>query len=125
MATHVFSINLGALSNDVRLIFQAPLAAHGGGIRVLSAAVIDGGTPDSSLALLKYSAAGTPAVNGTLATAVIGGTASQFVADVPKAWTIDDPNSFVAAGEWIVISEGNVEALSADNVFTMTYWMGK
>jgi hypothetical protein len=90
---------------------RAPTDALGGGISVTEAYVINGattsGTATVTVALTKYSSAGTPALNGTIAAAV-GGTASHFTANVHKAMTISSP--FVDAGEWVRVEVTSVDA---------------
>lgn len=90
---------------------RAPTDALGGGLSIVSASVINGattsGTATVTVALTKYSAAGTPALNGTIAAAV-GGTASHFTSGVPKDMTISSP--FVDAGEWVRVEVTSVDA---------------
>lgn len=88
-------------------VFKAPTNALGGGVRLQSAEFTPGAATHAgtsfSLALHKYSAAGTPAVNGTIA-AAIGGTAATIWADgVPQAFVLDTDYSFIDAGEYIVL----------------------
>jgi len=97
-------------------LYQAPTASLGGGVRVVSASAhsqSQGAGTSFSLALHKYSSAGTPAVNGTIA-AAIGGTASGsvWVEGVPQAFTIDADYAFLDAGEWLVVDYQEDAALA-------------
>jgi len=99
----------GATDDDTSIYaLKAPSAALGGGIRILDAYAIDDTATASgtswAVALHKYSNAGTPAVNGTIAAAV-GGTADPFAAGVPKQFTVDEDYSFLNAGEWLVVEK--------------------
>lgn len=95
--------------DDIQLfLFRAPTDANGGGITITEAyacdSAADGGAGGTSftVALHKYSTAGTPALNGTIA-AGVGGTAAAadyWAADVPKTFTISA--GFIDAGEWVV-----------------------
>lgn len=91
---------------DTMLVLQAPSDDIGGGIRILEAMAVNhaataGGT-SFTLQMLKYSSAGTPAVNGTI-TASIGGSADEWADSVPKEFTIDSDYSFLDADEWLAI----------------------
>lgn len=97
----------GAANGALFTILKAPTDAHGGGLRLLAASAVEQASGQTSgtayaLQLLKYSSAGTPAVNGTIA-ANIGGTASPLAAGVPQAWTLDDDYTFIDAGESVVV----------------------
>lgn len=100
------SIALPAAVDDV-FVVKAPDAANGGGLRVLEASVVNHAATSSTVsytvALHRYSNAGTPAVNGTVA-AAMGGTASHWADNVPQDMTIDSAYSFVGAGEYLVAS---------------------
>ena len=94
-------------------IFRAP-ESYGGCTLVQAEAVnkaaTSGGTT-FTYCLHKYTNAGTPAVSGTI-TDVLGGTADYWADGVPKEFTITAAQSFINAGEWIVldyqeISSGN------------------
>ena len=119
---HVMTIPVGAISNETVPIFKTPTASQGGGITILSASAIQGGTPDSSLRLVTMGTAGT-SVSGTLTTTAVGGTASQFVNNVAKSWTLS--TAYVDPNTWVGVKEGNVEAASADLRVTLNYLMGK
>ena len=97
-------------------VYKAPSDLIGGGVKVVQAYAVNGAATGAgtsfSFALHKYSNAGTPAVNGTIA-AAIGGTAATIWADaVPQAFVLDDDYTFLDAGEWLVIDyqEDNASA---------------
>ena len=117
----VNSMHIGALSGATRLLFQAPDSANGGGMSILSAHILSG-TTTSSVMLKKYSSAATPVLNGTIAAAV-GGTASAFVADTPKDFTIATP--FVNAGEWVAVTEGSVQACDSAATIVFVCQLGR
>jgi hypothetical protein len=99
----------GATDDDTSIYaLVAPSAALGGGLTIVDAYAIDdtatGAGTSWAVALHKYSALGTPAVNGTIAAAV-GGTASPFAAGVPQQFTLDTDYTFLNAGEWLVIEK--------------------
>ena len=93
--------------NKQIFIYQAPSDSLGGGVRLLSGAAVNTATPGSgtsfSYALHKYSSAGTPAVNGTIAPAIGGTAATTWTANVPQSFVIDTDYSFLDAGEWLVL----------------------
>lgn len=92
--------------NKQLFMLKAPSDAHGGGIRLLGAYAINGaatsGGTTFTYALHKFSSAGTPAVNGTIA-AAIGGTTDYWAAGVQKTFTLDSSYTFLDAGEWLVL----------------------
>lgn len=128
---HTVTVALGDPGGDNKQLFAlcAPPDALGGGLRLVNAYAVNGAATNSgtsfSLALHKYSNAGTPAVNGTIA-AAIGGTASPWEAGVPKAFTLNSTYSFVDAGEWVVIQYNEQSAGNPTNGFVvLQYLMGK
>ena len=110
-------------------IYKAPTDSLGGGARLKAAQVVNGAATGAgtsfSFALHKYSNAGTPAVNGTIAPA-IGGTAATIWADaVPQAFVIDTDYSFIDAGEYIVLDYQEDNAAAPTNcVVTLHMEMG-
>lgn len=129
---HVVTIPIPDPGGDNKQIFlfKAPLDAVGGCIRLVGAYAVNGAATGAgtsfSYALHKYSSAGTPAVNGTIA-AAIGGTAGVIWADaVPKAFTLSDTYAVIDAGEWIVLDyqEDNTSAPTNSTV-VLQYVMGK
>lgn len=113
-------VPLHDIGGDNRQVWalKAPSDANGGGLTILSAEAVSSTTIANSsgvggttftLALHKYSNAGTPAVNGTIA-APIGGTAVGWTANVPQAFTIDTNYAFLDAGERLAIQYNEVNA---------------
>jgi hypothetical protein len=96
-----------AADNKQIFLYKAPSAANGGGVRILSASAevitSQAAATSFSLALHKYSSAGTPAVNGTIAAAIGGTAATYWTAGVPQSFSIDTTYAFLDAGEWLVI----------------------
>lgn len=126
---NIVTVALGDPGGDNKQLFafRAPSDALGGGITILAADVVNGANTGAGtsfgLALLKYSSAGTPALNGTIAVE-IGGTASPFTASVPKAFTIS--SGFVDAGEWVVAQyEEYTNGNPTNGFLTIHYVMGK
>ena len=111
-------------------VYKAPSNSNGGGSRLLAAEFVNGAATGAgisfSLALHKFSAAGTPAVNGTIAPA-IGGTAATIWADaVPQAFVLDTDYTFIDAGEYVVLDYQEDNAAAPTNgVLTMHFQMGK
>jgi hypothetical protein len=93
MNTYVISTNLSECAAGTYLLWQAPTDAQGGGVTILSGAVVGGGTVTARLHT--FSDAGTPALNGTI-TAAVGGT---IAAGVPAAFTVSD--GWVDGSEWV------------------------
>ena len=126
---HVVSVPIpdpGA-DNKQLYLFKAPDDAYGGGITIVDAFAQNNANTGSGTTftyqLLKYSSAGTPALNGTIS-AVIGGTTAPWVANVPKEFTISTP--FVDAGEWVVLDYQEITAGSPTiSHVNIHYVMGK
>lgn len=115
--------------NKQLFALKAPSDSHGGGLTILGASVVNGAATTSgtsfSLALHKYSSAGTPAVNGTIA-AAIGGTATPWAAGVPQAFTLDDDHVFVDAGEYVVLQYNEQASGNPTNGYAhIQYVMGR
>ena len=93
--------------NKQIFLYQAPTNAKGGGVRLHSASAVNGAATGAgtsfSFALHKYSNAGTPAVNGTIAPAIGGTAATIWAYAVPQAFVLDDDYTFLDAGEWLVL----------------------
>ena len=104
--------------NKQLFIFQAPSAGRGGGVTILSAAAetLTSQTAGTSfsLQLLKYSSAGTPAVNGTISGAIGGTAATYWHAGIPQSFVINTTYAFLDAGEWLVLD------YQEDGTVTMT-----
>ena len=120
--TKVLTYALGDPGGDNKQLFllRAPSAAFGGGLTILSGEAVQGaaaalsqgvGGTTFTLALHKYTNAGTPAVYGTIA-AAIGGTAVGWGAGVPNAFTITTSGStnYLSAGEWLVCQYNEINA---------------
>jgi hypothetical protein len=108
---------------------KAPAAGSGGGLTILEAYVVedeleaDQGVGTAwAVALHKYSSAGTPALNGTIAAAV-GGTADLWVAGVPKTFTIDADYAFVDAGEWVAIEKTEENSNDPNQAVVIITWV--
>ena len=114
---------------DTMLVLQAPSDDIGGGIRILEAMAVNmaataGGT-SFTLALHKYSSAGTPAVNGTI-TDTLGGSADEWADSVPKEFTIDSDYSFLDADEWLGIAYAEENSGNPTRCYvTVKYAVGK
>lgn len=101
----VLPTTLGDAKNLV--VLRAPSDALGGGLRIKWASAVEMASGQAAgtayaLSLLKFSAAGTPAVNGTIA-APVGGTAAPLAAGVPQAFVLNQDYTFVDAGESVVL----------------------
>lgn len=127
--TKTLVVNLGDPGgDDALLVLRAPTAEEGGGITILGAyavnhAATNGGT-SFSLALHKYTNAGTPAVSGTIAPP-IGGTSDPWASAVPKSFTIDGDHARIDAGEWLAIDYTEQTSGSPTNGFvTIHYQLG-
>lgn len=86
-------------------VLRAPSATLGGGLRIKYAYALENASGQGAgtayaLSLHKFSAAGTPALSGTIA-GVVGGTASPLEAGVPQQFVIDADQAFVKADEWV------------------------
>ena len=133
---HVVTVALGdpGANNKQLFVFKAPSADNGGGVRILEATAVNGASIANSLgvggttftlALHKYSSAGTPVVNGTIA-AAIGGTAVGWTAGVPQTFTLNSTYSYISAGEWVVLQYNEINAGNPTNGFAhIRYQMGK
>jgi len=132
MDVKILSVPVPDPGADNKQIFllKAPSDSLGGGIRILAASAVNGATLGAgtsfSFALHRYSSAGTPAVNGTIA-AAIGGTAATFwTSGVPQSFTIDSTYSFLDAGEWLVLDYQEDTAGNPTNAcVNIHYVMGK
>ena len=127
---HVQSIYIGDPgAADTMLLWQAPSDDIGGGVRILEAMAVNmattsGGT-SFTLALHKYSSAGTPAVNGTI-TDTLGGSADEWADSVPKEFTVDSDYSFLDADEWLAVAYAEENSGNPTRAYiTIKYAMGK
>jgi hypothetical protein len=136
--TKVLSYALGDPGGDNKQLFllRAPSAAFGGGLTILSGEAVQGAAVANSLgvggttftlALHKYTSAGTPAVYGTIA-AAIGGTAQGWGAGRVHEFTIDTAGSmnYLSGGEWLVLQYNEVNAGNPVlNTVTVAYIQGR
>lgn len=107
----------GAVNNGTRLGFQVPVGQ--GGITIVQAKADLGGT--ASFNLVTLSNAGTPAANGTVSTAAVGGTVT---AGIPRTFVIDSDLAYVPEGYWVGVKEMNLGTPSRA-VITVNYVVGK
>lgn len=108
-------------------LFKAPADNKGGGITIIEAVGVNGAATGAGTTftyqLLKYSAAGTPAVSGTISD-VIGGTATPWADAVPQPFTL--ATVFVDGGEWVVLDYQEVNTAAPTNsTLIVKYVMGK
>ena len=129
--THIVSIPVPDPGGDNKQLyaFRAPLDAQGGGVTLVGAYAVNGaataGGTTFTYALHKYSTAGTPAVNGTIA-AAIGGTTDYWAVGVPKTFTISSSYAFIDAGEWVVVDYQEENSGNPTNShIVLQYVMGK
>ena len=130
MDINTLVVNPGDPGGDNKQIFvmQAPTESLGGGIRIVSASAVNGAATGSGTTftyqLLRYSNAGTPAVNGTISD-VLGGTAAPWGASVPKDFVITASDAFLSAGEWLVVDYQETNNGNPTNsVINIQYVMG-
>lgn len=114
---NIVSAEIGALSNAITPIAFIP--SQGGGITLLSAAVVSRADATTSLHLVNLGAAGT-AVSGTICS--FSGT---LTAKVPAAATIAATSAFVDDGVYIGVKEANAGAANANTIVMLSYVMGK
>ena len=134
---HVVTVALGdpGADNKQLFVFKAPSADNGGGVRILEATAVNGASIANSLgvggttftlALHKYSSAGTPVVNGTISTNTLGGTAVGWTAGVTQTFTLNSTYSYISAGEWVVVQYNEVNAGNPTGGFVvLQYTMGR
>ena len=89
-----------------------------GGVTIISAYMINAGTSVGGQ-LVTMTAAGTPAINGTIG--AFAGTITNS-ATVPAACTISD--GYVSAGEWIGFDQTS-GTIPAGSFLTVAYLLGK
>jgi hypothetical protein len=125
-----FAIPDPGADNKQLYLWRAPTDSLGGGVRLLSAYATQATSMNAgtsfSYQLLKYSSAGTPAVNGTISSAIGGTAATVWTAGVPQAFTVSSSYNFFDAGEWLVVdyqedTAGNPTGSYITCVFQMGY----
>lgn len=119
----IITVNVGAVSNETLPLFKVPTAAMGGGISILEASMVQGGSTNSSLRLVTIANPGTALPSGTITTTALGGTASPFAANKPKSFAI--ATAYVDANKWVGIKEGNVAACNSQAILSIKYVDGK
>ncbi len=126
---HIVSIPVADPGGDNKQLFafRAPSDALGGGITVIGISGVNGAATNAgttfTLQALKYSNAGTPAVNGTISNA-IGGTAAPWADAVPKDFS--PTHTFMDAGEWLVLDYQEIAAGNPTNfMLNVHYVMGR
>jgi len=128
-----FNVNIVSLpigdpaGADVLFAFQAPLNAKGGGITIQAASIVNGAATSGGTSftgqLLKYSNAGTPAVNGTISD-ILGGSADEWADAVRKLFAISA--GWVDAGEWVVFNYVEENSGNPTNaICNIHYTMGR
>ena len=117
----IVPIALGAISNATRPAFKVPSTNDGGGVTIVEADGVMGGSANSQFYLVKMDPNGT-AIEGTLTSAT--GTTAAWATNVPVAFTVN-AGAYVEAGHWVGVKENNVGAGNAITVVTITYIQGK
>lgn len=108
--------------------WSAPAATVGGGVTIVGVTACNdattSGTVGFSVRGLKFSSAGTPALNGTVFSA-IGGTVTHWTADVPQSATLG-ADRFLSAGEHLFLDYDTVNAgTPTAGRLTIHYVMGR
>ena len=110
-------------------VMKAPAAGSGGGLTIIEAYAVEDDPHDDqgvgtawAIALHKYSSAGTPALNGTIA-AAIGGTADNWAAGVPKTFTVSTSYNFVDAGEWVAVEKTEENSCDPQQASVIITWV--
>lgn len=98
-------LSLGGHTSDV---FEYRVSEIGGAVSITEAWAVNHAATSSNtsftVALIRYSNAGTPSVIGTIAPAV-GGTSDHWQLDVPKRMVINDDNDVLESGEWLAVRQ--------------------
>ncbi len=125
IVTACIPADLGA-SDKLIPLFKAPAAAKGGKIKLVQAnahnSAVTSGTAAFSLTLVNLGSGGTVSA-GTIG-AAIGSTASHWAVRTPKAWTLDDTEARIDAGDWVgvhylEIGGGNNSVVNIDIAYQM------
>lgn len=131
--TQVTTVTIGDLGSDnlQKRLLKAPSAGNGGGITIMAVDVVSattlaksagvGGTTPT-LILHRYSAAGTPAVNGTVSSNTVGGTAVGWTAGVPQAFTLNNAYCYLSPGESLVAQYNEVNAGNFIDATVTIHW---
>jgi hypothetical protein len=108
------------------LVMRAPSDDLGGAIRIVDAYIVNGAATGAgtswSITLQNRGTSGT--ATATSVSNAVGGTASPFVAGLPKQFTISDP--VLEAGEWLGFVKNETNSSDpARAVLTIHYMMGQ
>lgn len=113
-----FSVPNAAAGTCTVLI--APASAQGGGVTIEAVSYTNGSAAGTiPFTLLKYSSAGTPALNGT-----VGTTSGTVVATAPLVFTLG-PNNYISAGESVKLAWTGGGTPTADASLIVSYKMGR
>lgn len=118
-------------TNDIIPILQAPTTGHGGGISIQQISAMNypaSENQDASTALtltgLRYSGAGTPALNGTVWTGDIGGTANPLLKGVPQIKTPSGTaQAYLAPGEWLFVKYVETGTTNPSNLTVCVHYL--
>ena len=102
------SIVLDLQDKDGDDLLEFRVSDIGGAITITEAWAVNhattSGNTSFTVALIRYSSAGTPAVLGTVAAAV-GGTSDHWQTNVPKRLVIDDSHDVLNSHEWLALRQ--------------------
>ncbi len=111
------TVNIGALSNATMPLFKVP--AGYGGITVVGGQCVQRTAGTTLLYLVEMDSTGAT-VAGTLGT-----FGTVYAVNTPNAATITGSKSFIDAGNYIGVKEGNVGAAAAITVLSFQWVNGK
>lgn len=114
---HNVSTNIGALSNAAMPLFKVP--AGYGGITVIGGQCVQRTAGTTLLYLVEMDSTGAT-VSGTLGT-----FGTVYVVNTPKDATITGSASFIDAGNYIGVKEGNTGAAAAITIVSVQFLNGK
>lgn len=114
---HNVSTNIGALSNAAMPLFKVP--AGYGGVTVIGGQCVQRTAGTTLLYLVEMDSTGAT-VAGTLGT-----FGTVYAVNTPQAATITGSRSFVDAGNYIGVKEGNVGAAAAITIVSFQFLNGK
>lgn len=102
------------------LVHTAPASTQGGGVTIETVEYLNGAAAGTiPFTLLRYDTAGTPTLNGTVAST--GGT---ITANVPLVFTLG-PNNWIRAGERVKLAWTGGGTPAADGSLVIAYKMGR
>lgn len=111
------TVNIGALSNATMPLFKVP--AGYGGITVIGGQCVQRTAGTTLLYLVEMDSTGAT-VGGTLGT-----FGTVYAVNTPNAATITGARSFIDAGNYIGVKEGNVGAAAAITIISLQFVNGK